>query len=195
MNPWNLIAGRIQIPDLITLVIAQTPLIPLHRSDFVFVVFLSLHRTEAKEKAILIPQSYLDWYLDVVEREIERPDFVELDTWEQQIRRYGELALAHFKDTGCCTEDYEYMSHTGAWYSGFLHFNFSARLKVSESRLEPGPLRHFFAEMRSENDEVTYCCILEDSIPDSEESGNLVVHPPGFACSECLGTEDYVCCS
>ncbi|KAK9713508.1 hypothetical protein RND81_06G031900 [Saponaria officinalis] len=160
--------------------------------------------TEAKEKAILIPQSYLDWYLDVMEGEIEPPDFVGMDTWEQQIRRYGELALAHFKETGRRSEDYEDMSHTGAWNSGyFLHFNFSARLKVSESRLEPGPLRLFFAEMRSTNDEVTYCCILEDSILDSilnsEEYGHLeVVHPPGFVCSECLGSEgyeDYVCCS
>ncbi|XP_074316906.1 uncharacterized protein LOC141653139 [Silene latifolia] len=137
--------------------------------------------TEAKANVILDPYNYCTWYHYFVVKGTEPSrDDDRGETTEQMNRRYGELALAHFNATatGDCTEDYEYTMQCEILdFEEFLHLNFYAHLKVSESRQE----QLFFAEVDSEN-KVTFCCIL-----DSKEYGDSDVrHPPGFECLECM---------
>ncbi|XP_074295562.1 uncharacterized protein LOC141623350 [Silene latifolia] len=133
--------------------------------------------TEAKANVILDPHNYCTWYhYFVVEGTEPSRDDDYWETTEQKNKRYGELALAYFNATGDCTKDYEYTGQCDILeFEEFIHLNFYARLKVTESRPEPGPKQVFFAEVDSEN-KIILCCIL-----DSEDYGDSdVQHPAGY---------------
>ncbi|XP_074303600.1 uncharacterized protein LOC141638049 [Silene latifolia] len=144
----------------------------------------------AKANVILYPSYYSTWFNYRVKRRGEPRTVYEMETNKHKNKIYGELALAHFNKTRDSSEAYEYRWQWEVLeFEEFVHLNFYARLKVSESRLEPGPEQLFFAEVRRQN-EVTRCCIL-----DSEEFDNSDIrHPPDFECFECMEFNE-VCCS
>ncbi|XP_074274303.1 uncharacterized protein LOC141598528 [Silene latifolia] len=142
--------------------------------------------TEDEAKVIIHPANYCTWYFYLVVQGIQppRPRVGErkIESTAQRNKRYAEYALEHVNKTRNCSEGYEYTRECEILdLEDFVHLNFYARLKVSESGREPGPEELFFAAVPLEDTGVSCCCIL-----DSKEFGNSVIrHPPGFECWEC----------
>ncbi|KAH9623054.1 hypothetical protein KSS87_021195 [Heliosperma pusillum] len=104
--------------------------------------------TVAMANVIVAPYNYCTWFDYFVVHGGEGPRPYEMETIENKNRRYGELALAHFNKTLDCSEEYEYTRQCEILeFEHFIHLNFYARLKVSESRQKPGPNQLFFAEV------------------------------------------------